>query len=818
MKLVIIDPGYAHTHAHHETVNTMISRVMQKHCNRVLVLAAHDFEVVTHGRSIAAGMAVLPWFRTPAYPKNAESLEQDTHEALSRQFSDELIALYNTGLLQGTEHVLIHTAYSFHFAGLARALWHLGDRVSGRVILCAMFNPGARVRSRADNDLECFDLREYLRYKMTFRLLESICGRGDMDIQLATSCRAYQNTYQSLWNLGEVQIHPAVGYQCLSTHNVDDTPRRPRVLLYLGGAKSSKGIGFAARLGAKAAKSLPDAEFIFHFNNEFPDAERFSPLIDDLQSAGKEHGNVQVLTGNLNVNDYDELLLTSSVICVLYDPQEYKFKTSGVFWDALRCTEKAWLVTAQTWPEDELKEIGIPHASVAYGDVPGAISALDVMLKRVAAADRGHLPSGVDIPYLRQINRPFGDWLQQRLVSKRYKPGSGVVAGTKADPLSERGRILVVRTNYGHFGQLSGPGGFIPYLRDMGYSVDEKFVDLGVENLPGLSGDLLEEFTSLTQAYLNSYQGNAVITENEIQHEAHLYDIVHFVDGEHCGLLSALYRLYAGFSKSTKLVATYHQPASIMEQLVGNPDYLRGFDRIQLMSPCQAAYFDRVVGSANSVVVPHGLAAELLDDTPARVRTAAKALKTVPGFRAATRNKKILLTVGNWLRDFDSLLQTAGKLSARTDVIFVVVSRGLELDTQMLNNVLLLNQGVSDEQLHALYMQATLLFLPLQDGAANNAVLEAMAHGLPIVATDIPATGYYTDGLAMQSPTGASAYADALERALVELAQPGRRIELRDTLRTRAQALVWKQVANTMHEFLYAPLIDGTGQPESEFS
>jgi glycosyltransferase involved in cell wall biosynthesis len=51
--------------------------------------------------------------------------------------------------------------------------------------------------------------------------------------------------------------------------------------------------------------------------------------------------------------------------------------------------------------------------------------------------------------------------------------------------------------------------------------------------------------------------------------------------------------------------------------------------------------------------------------------------------------------------------------------------------------------GLSDSELRGAYDRAQLTFLPLGGAAANNAILESLAMGVPIVTTDLSATRFY---------------------------------------------------------------------------
>ena len=65
------------------------------------------------------------------------------------------------------------------------------------------------------------------------------------------------------------------------------------------------------------------------------------------------------------------------------------------------------------------------------------------------------------------------------------------------------------------------------------------------------------------------------------------YDVIHFVDGEHSGVLTAMAKARGLLPETTRLVVTFHQPDYVLKDLIVNPSFLTGFDVIQVMSPCQ---------------------------------------------------------------------------------------------------------------------------------------------------------------------------------------------------------------------------------------
>jgi glycosyltransferase involved in cell wall biosynthesis len=121
-----------------------------------------------------------------------------------------------------------------------------------------------------------------------------------------------------------------------------------------------------------------------------------------------------------------------------------------------------------------------------------------------------------------------------------------------------------------------------------------------------------------------------------------------------------------------------------------------------------------------------------------------------PSFEHQISGKKIILAVGRLVayKGFDVLIRAASDLS--DDSIVVIVGDGplrgfLEaaLNSYGLNERVILTGRLSSADLHTLFCKASLFCLPSVSRAEAFGVvlLEAMAYGIPIVATDIPCSG-----------------------------------------------------------------------------
>lgn len=786
MNVAILDPGYDHSHSHHQTVNLGLIEAFQERGLSHTLLASHALDEGLQESLRAKQVNAVAYFTTPTYPQNVETLSVEEHNALARSFADELVAAVDSGLVPQGSYLVAHTAYAFHVSGIAQAIYRFPEKAISGTYISLMFDPGSGApQNHSAQAGQVFDIGRHVKYKTAFKLLSATTRARSLPAIVETSCESYRRAFNEISFGLPIGLNPVVNYQGPLSSPANTEPNT--VLMYLGGPKENKGINFAAKVTEQLAAIHPELKLIFHFNHEFPWAEQFASAIEPL----KNHGNdtIELVEGSITPELYDSLIARSAVMFVPYDPEHYYFKTSGVLWDGLRNPRMKWVVSDNTWVATELAETGKPHALVQYGDVDAAINAIVQSLSH--SPEEYSTTPGQDA-YTDSLLKKFGDHVGDLLLQAERPPPplNAPAAVNKAE------RILVVRTQYGHFGALSGPGGFIPPLREKLGQIDDLMVRLGDDELQTESQESISSIWSATREYISSYQLNSIITEQQIlSSRLQDYDVIHFLDTEHSGLLTALFSLTTSRWKGStrpKIVATFHQPESILRDIIKDPSFLKGFDVIHVLSPCQEAYF-RERTSANIVCIAHGIAPDLVDKY-AKTDNIIDVSSSPP----ETDRPFTLLTTGNWLRDFDSLVATARLLESRDDLRFVVVSKGLELEEDLPSNVELLNQGISDSELHDLYETAGALFLPLHDGAANNAMLEAMAHGLPIVTTDLPSTRYYTDGLGVFCDRSPEDYAKKL---LETLAIP--KSNNASALKARAQQLHWHTIADEMLDKLY---------------
>lgn len=348
-------------------------------------------------------------------------------------------------------------------------------------------------------------------------------------------------------------------------------------------------------------------------------------------------------------------------------------------------------------------------------------------------------------------------------------------------------RLRVECTRYPHWGQHSGIAQFTRHLDERRFAVDLHAASDSDAEMPlphdgmrrwlrgrvqrrGMPWYKLSDLSAELKALAVCAAGRA--------------DIVHFLDGEHSGqyLPEWLDRVPR---RRAKLVASYHQPAELLPELVNRAIVAR-FDRVVLVSPAQRSYFERFMPVERIVTILHGIDVDFFRP----VATQADGV-----FRC--------VTAGHWLRDWPTIRSVAQRLQSRTDIEFHIVTNR-ETGLEALSNVRF-HREIGDEALRTLYQSASALFLPLDDSTANNTLLEAIACGLPVLSTDLPSVRAYVgdDAAILLQPGDVEGFLGAIDRLRRD---PTLRARLGSGARARAEALSWQRIARD-YEALYEELV-----------
>ena len=376
----------------------------------------------------------------------------------------------------------------------------------------------------------------------------------------------------------------------------------------------------------------------------------------------------------------------------------------------------------------------------------------------------------------------------------------GLADVTSPRPVSQGGRqqILTVRTYHGHHSARSGPYQYVRHLNREAFEAEHIAVPLGTE----LVGECAESFRRaglLMGARSFGQQGNAWLAEAEVLFRcaARPVDLVHFIDGELGGwLLSALPpSLFAGCRRPA-MVITLHQPRMVLQGMI-NADLLKDFDGVIALCRDQRDFLAGYVDQSRIFLVPHGIDTEYF--APQRDRS-----ERAPGpFR--------VLMVGHWLREVTMALDAfAAVRNSGVDAELTIISPAFP-SVEGREGVIL-RSGVSDEELRQAYWDADVVFVPLKDATANNALLEAMACGRPVVSTDVGGVRECVgDGAGILCPPGDVALHG---QALLRLVRaPVLRERMGRAGRARAEELDWRHVAR-QYEAVYGAILDRNATPE----
>jgi glycosyltransferase involved in cell wall biosynthesis len=346
-------------------------------------------------------------------------------------------------------------------------------------------------------------------------------------------------------------------------------------------------------------------------------------------------------------------------------------------------------------------------------------------------------------------------------------------------------KIFLIRTFQPHWGEHSGINQFIKYIDWSRFEVKEHIVYRKRTKFPPLR--LLKRMIST----LLIRGGPKVYCTSdfwaEISALIHVtlfgYDVVFYLDGEHSiNKLPKILPKLKSKDKKPKIIAMFHQPPETLHTLI-NTDVFKSIDHAIVLSRLQANDLSRFMPGDKISEMLHGIDVDYFHPDASRKE----------------KDKFICLSVGNWLRDYDTVIEVSERMSKHPGIEFHIVSSKVNPSSGAGN--IHVHTNVSDEYLLHLYQEADVFFMPMLDATANNAILEALACGVPIVTTELPGIECYLSGkeALLIEPGNPRLYQDAI---LTLYNDRTKATQMSESGRSRSVELSWANFARQIEHII----------------
>ena len=257
--------------------------------------------------------------------------------------------------------------------------------------------------------------------------------------------------------------------------------------------------------------------------------------------------------------------------------------------------------------------------------------------------------------------------------------------------------------------------------------------------------------------------------------------IYHFLSGENEYFFSGGLKRY---NRNHRIVCTFHSPVTEYLNTVFDHRKIQHIDAAVVVAGNMADFFASLIGPGRVWNIPLGV------DTG----------YWHPGANVPGKTSRRVLFIGSHFRDFEVLRKVICAIVSRAkDVSFdAVLSAKDAMALKGLSGVTI-HTNIDDSQLRTLYQTSDLFICPLLQCTASLSLLEAMACGLPIVATR---TGGVPDYVTAESgvltgPGDAEEMAEAILRLLDD--ETGR-ARMSGAARQQALELDWKVIALRLTE------------------
>jgi glycosyltransferase involved in cell wall biosynthesis len=260
-----------------------------------------------------------------------------------------------------------------------------------------------------------------------------------------------------------------------------------------------------------------------------------------------------------------------------------------------------------------------------------------------------------------------------------------------------------------------------------------------------------------------------------LREQSHIY---HFLYGE----TTYHYIGHLNNVRRNRLVATFHLPPVGIRKAVQMDWHIRQLSAVVCVGRSQQEFFTGLIDPEKVFFVPLGIDTEYY----------------TPPASFDVRNPDLCLFVGTNYRDFPTLRGVIELVAyKRPQTQFMVITSPKSYELVGCHPNLNLRSGIPEAEFRDLYRSAALMVMPLKDTTANNAILESMACGLPVVTSDVGSIRDYTapDCAALVPPADSRAMAEVV---LDLLNEPSERQKMSAKGRERALHFAWPTVVKQL--------------------
>ena len=244
-------------------------------------------------------------------------------------------------------------------------------------------------------------------------------------------------------------------------------------------------------------------------------------------------------------------------------------------------------------------------------------------------------------------------------------------------------------------------------------------------------------------------------------------------------------KLIEGIRRVTqvKIFAVFHQIPRVLKERIAEASPLL-LDGAICLARCQIPVVQTMAPPGKTWFVPHGVDTEYFAP------------------KASRSERPSVLCVGVHCRDFETLRKAADLITCSVKDASVRLVAPLDALPPGLNlGRVELVSDLDDSQLRDEYRSAWVVLLPLTDSTANNSLLEGMACGTAVVASDVGGIRDYADQeCGALCPVGD---ADAHAAAVINLLRDSSRREAAGVAaRLRAEVCAWPNVRERIRAFI----------------